>query len=198
MTIQRFTDLAKVTVAPYPFQMRREAFQPALDGYTFTQHDVDVLKRAIADPPTIDKLELLLRTRCGFAAERELCWLSWPRIVTIVRAVIDELPAPKSSRESKPPPEELPGKTRAMTVPVPHPTSTGKEMAKKAGVDPDLQGIIDRWPAVPKELRKEILRMIDMKQNRSPADARQMNVPVLGLRKHLRRQGAERKRLPHP
>ena len=132
------------------------------DGYMFTQYDVDVLERAIGDPANIEKVELFLRTRCGFAAERDLLWLTWPRIVTTVRAVIDELPAPKSSCDSEPLPEKLPGEVQAMTVPIQHPTSTDEKIAPEVGVDPDLQAIIDRWPTVSKELRKAILRMIEI------------------------------------
>ena len=162
MTIQRFADLAKVTVVPYPFQMRQEALWPARDGYTFTKHDVDILGRAVGDTASIEKVELFLRTRCGFVAERDLFWLMWPRIVATVEGAIGGLTAPKSSSESEPSPEELRGEAQAMAVPIQPPTSTDKEIAKEAGVDPDLQTIIDRWPTVPKELRKAILRMIEI------------------------------------
>ena len=162
MTIQRFADLAKVTVVRYPFQMRQEALRPAPDGYTFTKHDVDVLGRAVGDPAGIEKVELFLRTRCGIVAEQDLFWLTWPRIVATAEAAIGGVTAPESSSESEPSPEELPGEVQAMAVPIQHPTSTDKEIAKEAGVDPDLQAIIDRWPTVPTILRKAILRMIEI------------------------------------
>jgi len=196
MAIQRFADLTKITVNRYPFQNRRDVFYPVPDGYMFTQYDVDVLERAIGDPANIEKVELFLRTRCGFAAERELYWLTWPRIVAIVRDAIGGLPpAPKSSGKSEPSPEKLPGKAQTASVPIQRPTSTPKKIAKEAGVDPNLQVVIERWPTVPKELRKAILRMIDVEQNQPAAgDARQTNLPAIGPRKHQCRRRVERKR----
>ena len=163
MAIQRFAELAKIAVNRYPFQNRTDVFYPVPDGYTFTQYDVDVLEKAIGDPANIEKVELFLRTRCGFAAERELYWLTWPRIMAIVRDAIGELPpAPKSSGKSEPLPEELPRKAQAAPAPIQHPTSAHNRIAKEAGVDPELQVVIGRWPTVSKDLRKAILRMIEI------------------------------------
>ena len=196
MAIQRFAELAKIAVNRYPFQNRRDVFYPVPDGYVCTPYDVDVLERAIGDPANIEKVELFLRTRCGFAAERELYWLTWPKIVAIVRDAIGGLPpAPKSSGKSEPLPEELPRKTQAAPAPIQHPTSAHNRIAKEAGVDPDLQVVIERWPTVPNELRKAILRMIDVEQNQPAAgDARQTNLPAIGPRKHQCRRRVERKR----
>ena len=196
MAIQRFAELAKIAVNRYPFQNRQDVFYPVPDGYMFTQYDVDALERAIGDPANIEKVELFLRTRCGFAAERELYWLTWPRIVAIVRDAIGGLPpAPKSSGKSEPSPAELPGKAQTASVPIQHPTSAPKKIAKEAGVDPDLRVVIERWPTVQKELRKAILRMIDVEQNQPAAgDARQTNLRAIGPQKHQCRRRLERKR----
>ena len=196
MAIQRFAELTKMAVNRYPFQNRLDVFYPVPDGYTVTQYDVDVLERAIGNPANIEKVELFLRTRCGFAAERELYWLTWPKIVAIVRDAIGELPpAPQSSGKSAPAPEKLPGKAQTAPAAIQRPTSAPKRITKEAGVDPDLQVVIERWPTVSKDLRKAILRMIDVRQNQPAAgDARQTNLAAIGPQKHQYRRRVERKR----
>jgi len=123
--------MAGAMIPRNPFRSRKRAFHPVPDGYTLTDHDVEVLQKAIGDTADILRLEAFLRAKCSISSQATLYWLTWPQIIVAVEPAIEDNQVKPSSHDAA-----MGGEERAVAILIKHPDWTDKRIAEEAGLHP--------------------------------------------------------------